>query len=57
MVKCNVCKEKNKDTIVTKCCHMLCKECLDSNFKNRKRSCPLCKTSISQNDTHSIFWD
>jgi len=58
MVKCNICREKNKDSIVLKCFHMFCKECIDDTIKSRNRICPVCKAKIiNQNDVHPIFWD
>lgn len=57
MVKCSVCKERNKAIINTKCFHMICKECSEHNFKNRNRICPVCMKSIAQTDVHPIYWN
>ena len=39
-IKCSVCHVRPKSAIITKCCHMFCRECVDSNLKTRLRKCP-----------------
>lgn len=54
-VKCNVCKTREKDSLLSGCGHMFCRECLDDYQRNRKRHCPQCKKGFSKKDIISIF--
>jgi len=42
MCKCPLCKTANKDTVITKCGHAFCKECIDHRLELRNRKCPGC---------------
>ena len=42
MVKCPLCKNSNKDTVITKCGHAFCRDCIDSRLSLRERKCPGC---------------
>ena len=55
MVKCKVCYDRFKDTIITRCCHMFCKACVEQNLKDRHRKCPACGIPFGQADVRSIY--
>ena len=40
MVKCAVCHDRPKDTLITKCCHVFCQHCVRKNLDSRHRKCP-----------------
>ena len=42
MCKCPLCKNSNKDAIITKCGHAFCRECIDHRLELRNRKCPGC---------------
>ncbi|KAF7458361.1 zinc finger, C3HC4 type (RING finger) domain-containing protein [Cryptosporidium felis] len=55
LMKCSVCHDKVKDTVINRCGHLFCRECIDSNLSSRNRKCPLCHTTFDRNDTGRIF--
>eukprot|EP01025_Chloroclados_australasicus_P000774 TRINITY_DN10290_c0_g1_i1.p1 TRINITY_DN10290_c0_g1~~TRINITY_DN10290_c0_g1_i1.p1 ORF type:complete len:851 (+),score=124.76 TRINITY_DN10290_c0_g1_i1:32-2554(+) len=42
-LRCSVCNVREKDTIITRCYHTFCRECLNKLGENRQRRCPRCK--------------
>ncbi len=42
MLNCNVCHERQKNRIITKCCHVFCDVCIDRTLTARNRKCPGC---------------
>lgn len=56
MLKCSVCQDRHKDVIISKCFHMFCKECIDSNLKARNRKCPTCKKMFGQDDVKNVWF-
>src|SRR5690606_19281838 len=32
ILRCNVCKERQKNTVIARCFHIFCKECIDENL-------------------------
>ena len=57
LIHCKVCKTNRKNVVITKCFHTFCRGCVEATFESRKRKCPICRESISQNDVKEIFWD
>lgn len=55
-LKCSVCQDRHKDVIISKCFHMFCKDCVDSNLKSRNRKCPTCKKMYGQDDVKSVWF-
>ena len=55
MVQCNVCNKHHKDVIITKCYHMFCKSCIETNLESRQRKCPTCGLSFGYNDVKQIY--
>lgn len=56
IVNCSVCQDRQKSVIISKCYHMFCKECIDSNLKARNRKCPSCKKMFGQDDVKSVWF-
>merc|ERR1712083_869311 len=48
-LNCNICKEREKKVLLSKCLHMFCKQCIDRQMSARNRSCPLCKKKFDPN--------
>lgn len=42
MINCNVCHQRQKDVIITKCWHMFCQHCIKRNLGGRRRRRVLC---------------
>ncbi|KAJ1607948.1 hypothetical protein OJ253_2130 [Cryptosporidium canis] len=55
LMKCSVCRDKVKDTVINRCGHLFCKECIDNNLSSRNRKCPLCHITFDKNDIGRIF--
>ena len=55
MVKCPICHERNKNAVISKCFHVFCRPCLDSQLNLRQRRCPNCQKSFTSSDVHEIY--
>lgn len=55
LLRCPTCDKNYKDTVIDKCMHVLCKECVDNRLKMRSRKCPVCAESFSASDVKRIF--
>lgn len=47
IINCPVCYEESKDTVVTRCGHSFCRECL-VNWTSEHGTCPMCRELISK---------
>lgn len=56
-LKCTLCKENEKNAVISTCMHVFCFSCLDSQIKNRNRKCPICKNMFGQNDIKRVWLD
>jgi len=54
-VRCSICNDRMKDTVIGKCFHVFCHECVMTNLQTRKRRCPQCQTPFSVNDVHNMY--
>lgn len=50
---CSICMCDFDDTIVTKCGHYFCKECISIALSNKK-TCPTCRGPLSYNEVYSV---
>ncbi|KAM3575484.1 hypothetical protein VYU27_002590 [Nannochloropsis oceanica] len=55
LLNCSVCNVRWKDCVITKCYHLFCQQCIQSNLKVRSRKCPACGKHFSENDVKPIF--
>lgn len=55
LLKCTACDRRYKDSVINKCMHVFCQECLDQRIKSRNRMCPSCGEAFSQNDVKRIY--
>ncbi len=55
LLRCNVCSTRQKDCIITKCWHAFCRECIDTNLRNRHRKCPACGKSFGVDDVGELW--
>lgn len=55
LLKCNTCNVKDKDTVLTKCMHVFCKDCIDKRVETRQRKCPNCGEPFSQSEVKTIY--
>lgn len=52
---CPCCNTRKKDSILTKCFHVFCFECLKTRYDTRQRKCPKCNATFGNNDFHRIY--
>jgi hypothetical protein len=56
LINCSVCHERQKNTILTKCCHVFCDKCIKRNLENRNRKCPGCGVPFGLADVKQIYF-
>jgi len=56
LLRCNVCHERQKSVIITKCWHMFCSHCIRKNLETRNRKCPGCGAAFGQHDVKQFFF-
>jgi E3 ubiquitin-protein ligase BRE1 len=52
---CKVCLEREKTTVLSKCWHTFCGECVEQNLRDRHRKCPKCGAKFGEQDVHILF--
>jgi E3 ubiquitin-protein ligase BRE1 len=55
LLRCIACDQRYKDTVITKCMHVFCKDCVDLRIKTRQRQCPACGEYFNANDVKRIY--
>lgn len=55
ILKCGVCRDRQKEVVITKCYHLFCNDCIQKLLRNRQRRCPSCGLSFGANDVKSIY--
>ena len=55
LMRCSVCRVRQKDAIITKCFHMFCQPCIKSNLDTRHRKCPGCGVGFGAADVKQVF--
>jgi E3 ubiquitin-protein ligase BRE1 len=56
LLRCNVCHERTKDVIITKCWHIFCSPCIQRNLETRNRKCPGCGVAFGQHDVKPFYF-
>jgi len=52
---CSVCNDRQKNTIITRCWHAFCRECIQKNLEVRSRKCPRCGKQFAESDVHNFY--
>lgn len=55
LMKCNSCHIRDKNSVITKCMHVFCRNCLDNRIETRQRKCPNCGEPFGANDVKPIY--
>ena len=55
MMRCRVCRVRTKDTVITKCWHTFCSDCIKRNLDARNRKCPACGHLFGAQDVKQIY--
>lgn len=50
MALCSVCNLRWKDTAITSCGHVFCRDCVDKRVETRQRRCPSCNKAFGAGD-------
>ena len=56
MLRCSVCHDRFKEVAITRCYHLFCKECIDTNLANRHRKCPACGERFGFDDVKTVYF-
>ena len=57
MIRCSVCNARNKSMIISRCFHLLCKECVDVCKKSPKNmKCPTCGERFFKDDIKAVYF-
>ncbi|KDQ27700.1 hypothetical protein PLEOSDRAFT_1112669 [Pleurotus ostreatus PC15] len=56
ILQCRICKARIRDTVITKCMHTFCRECLDARLSTRQRKCPSCQLAFGHADVHPVYF-
>ncbi|KAI0978294.1 hypothetical protein GJ496_008333 [Pomphorhynchus laevis] len=54
-MKCSSCHTRVMDTVISKCFHVFCRECLQMRLESRQRKCPQCNAAFGANDIHRLY--
>lgn len=55
LLKCSTCNLRFRNTIIAKCLHTFCKECVDQQITQRSRKCPFCAKSFGLSEVHTLY--
>ncbi|PIN03187.1 E3 ubiquitin ligase involved in syntaxin degradation [Handroanthus impetiginosus] len=55
ILKCNVCLDRRKEVVITKCYHLFCNTCVQRLIESRHRKCPVCSASFGANDVKPVY--
>ncbi|KAF9454051.1 BRE1-domain-containing protein [Macrolepiota fuliginosa MF-IS2] len=55
LLKCSTCRINFRSTVITKCMHTFCKDCVEKRIQTRQRKCPACNISFAQSEVQQ-FW-
>jgi E3 ubiquitin-protein ligase BRE1 len=53
--RCPLCNDREKNTIIRRCCHVFCDVCIRDAIKARQRKCPGCLKPFSESDVQKIW--
>eukprot|EP00923_Selenidium_pygospionis_P019397 GHVN01033931.1.p3 GENE.GHVN01033931.1~~GHVN01033931.1.p3 ORF type:complete len:434 (+),score=87.78 GHVN01033931.1:1171-2472(+) len=55
IVRCTICEENNKDTVIVRCGHLFCLSCAEDRLKTRLRKCPTCGEAFGASDVRRVY--
>jgi len=56
ILKCSTCKMQMRNTVILKCMHSFCKQCVDTRILTRQRKCPACNLTFAQSDVQQLYF-
>lgn len=55
ILKCRICRDRQKEVVITKCYHLFCGTCVQRTLESRQRRCPICSASFGPNDVKNVY--
>lgn len=55
LLRCTACDKNFKNTVLLRCCHVFCKECVDEKIRTRNRKCMSCNENFLVAEVKKIF--
>ncbi|KAJ6835519.1 E3 ubiquitin-protein ligase BRE1-like 1 [Iris pallida] len=55
ILKCNICRDRQKEVVIAKCFHLFCGQCVKRTPESRHRKCPTCGAGFGVNDVKPIY--
>lgn len=55
LLRCTACDNNFKNTVLLRCMHVFCNDCIEERIKKRKRNCPNCNENFHTADVKRIF--
>ncbi|GJE95491.1 BRE1-domain-containing protein [Phanerochaete sordida] len=56
ILKCSTCRQNMRNTVITKCMHSFCRNCVNERIQSRQRKCPACNLPFSQGEVQQLFF-
>jgi len=56
LLRCSTCMTSFRNTVITKCMHTFCKQCVDARITTRQRKCPACNLVFAQSDVQALWF-
>ncbi|PFH53827.1 hypothetical protein AMATHDRAFT_136911 [Amanita thiersii Skay4041] len=56
LLRCSTCKTHFRNTVITKCMHTFCKQCVEARIATRQRKCPACNLVFAQSDVQTLWF-
>lgn len=56
VLKCSTCRQNMRNTVITKCMHSFCRNCVNERIQSRQRKCPACNLPFSQGEVHQLYF-
>ncbi|KIP08412.1 hypothetical protein PHLGIDRAFT_88220 [Phlebiopsis gigantea 11061_1 CR5-6] len=56
ILKCSTCRQNMRNTVLTKCMHSFCKNCVNERISSRQRKCPACNLPFSQGEVQQLYF-
>ncbi|KAI0703349.1 BRE1-domain-containing protein [Cerioporus squamosus] len=56
LLKCSVCQQNIRNTVITKCMHTFCRSCIDARIATRQRKCPACNLAFSNGEVTTLYF-
>ncbi|EJD02861.1 uncharacterized protein FOMMEDRAFT_134051 [Fomitiporia mediterranea MF3/22] len=55
LLKCSLCQNHMRNTVITKCMHTFCKVCVDARISSRQRKCPACNLAFALSEVQALY--